>query len=917
MHKSRFFLWLAGVSVALGQQYSITTVAGGAPPSTPASATSVTVGQPNRVTVDSAGNVYFSSANAVFKLSGATVTLVAGNSRPGFAGDGGAATNAQMNTPAGLAVDKAGNLYICDSLNNRVRIVTTDGIIHTFAGNGYTGYVNAVGDGGPANQAQLNLPSGVAVDSGGNVYIADTGDNLVRKVAIDSTISTIAGIGYPGFAGDGSAATAASLNHPEDVAVDSSGNIYISDTLDAAIRKITSDGNINTIAGNGTIGYSGDGGPATSAGLIQPFGIAVDSSGNIYISEPPDGRIRKVDTKGIINTIAGNGALGFAGDGSAATSAELYLPNGVAVDSSGNVYIADTLNARVRKVSGANISTVAGNGGLSYSGDGGSAVKAQLNAPQGVAVDAAGNFYIADTNNNVVRKVATNGTISTIAGNGTPGSGNSQLNGPQGVAVDTSGNVYVADTQNARVLKISGGSVSTAAGNGTLGFGGDNGPAASAQLNTPIGVAVDKSGNLYIADFGNNRIRMVSPSGAITTLAGTSQGFGGDGGPASAARLSGPQGVAVDSAGNVYIADTLNNRLREVSGGIINTIAGNGIAGSTGDGGPAIQAELVNPGGITVDSAGNVYMSDLSLRIRKIYPNGPIFTVAGTGMAGYTGDGGLANVATLNGPIGLSADSKGNVYIADTINNAVRLVTSAGSSISVAAVTGAASNALGAIAPGEVLVLYGSGLGPANLVSNSFNSFGVLSNSLAGTTVYINGVPTPILYTSATQVSAIVPFATSGKTASIYVVYQGQVSPATSASIANSAPAIFTGDFSGKGQAAALNQNGQTVSVNGPGSPAPAGSYVSLYITGGGQTNPPGQDGAQNAVPLPQPISTVTVTIGGKSAPVQYAGGAPGAVQGVWQVNAQIPAGLTPGAVPVVVSVGGVSSQSGVTITVN
>ncbi len=913
MHKSGILLLLAGFSVMFGQQYSITTVAGGAPPTTPVAATSTTVGQPRRVAIDSAGNAYFSSGNSVFKLSGSTLILFAGNSRPGYSGDGGPATSAQLNTPAGLAVDSKGNVYIADSLNNRVRIVTPDGQINSFAGNGTVGYVNAVGDGGQASQAQLLLPSGVAADSSGNVFIADTGDNLIRKVDINGTISTFAGIGYPGFGGDTAAATAASLNHPEDVAVDSSGNVYIADTLDAAIRKVTTDGIINTIAGDASVGYSGDGGPATSAGLIEPFAVTVDSSGNVYLAEPPDGRIRKVDTKGIITTIAGNGNLGFGGDGSAATSAQLNLPTGVAVDSSGNIYIADSQNGRLRKVSGTTISTVAGNGGLSYSGDGGPASKAQLAAPQGVAVDSAGNFYIADTANNVVRKVASNGSISTIAGNGTAGSGNNQLNGPQDVVVDSSGNVYVADSNNSRVVKISGGSAGVYAGNGTPGFGGDGGAAGSAQLNTPVGLAVDSAGNLYIADFGNNRIRKVTAGGTISTIAGTTQGFSGDGGAAASAQLSGPQGVAVDGAGNVYIADTLNNRLRAVSGGTISTVAGTGVAGSNGDGGPAANAQMVNPGGVAVDGAGNIYVSDLSLRIRKIFPNGPIFTIAGAGPAGYTGDGGLGTSADLNGPNGLAVDSKGNVYIADTNNNAVRMLTAAGSGISVTAVTSAASNALGAVAPGEILVIYGSGMGPAQVVSNTFNSNGVMGTTVGGTTVYINGVPAPILYSSATQVSVIVPFATSGNSASIFAMYQNQVSNSASAGIAPAVPALFTADNSGKGQAAAINQD---FSYNSPAHPAPIGSFISLYLTGGGQTTPAGSDGAISPS-MAQAVLPVTVTIGGRPTVFNYAGAAPGAIAGLWQVNAQVPSGVAPGSVPVVVSVGGVSSQPGVTITVN
>ena len=352
-----------------------------------------------------------------------------------------------------------------------------------------------------------------------------------------------------------------------------------------------------------------------------------------------------------------------------------------------------------------------------------------------------------------------------------------------------------------------------------------------------------------------------------------------------------------------------------VSGGNIATLAGNGVSGATGDGGPAANASLVNPAGLVADRAGNLYISDLSLRVRKIYPNGPIFTIAGQSVSGYTGDGGPGTSATLNGPSGLAVDAKGNVYIADTGNNAVRKLQPLGTGISVAAVTNSANNALGAVAPGEVLVLYGSGLGPSQVAVNQFDSNGLIETSVGGTTVYVNGVAAPVLYASATQVSAIVPYATSGGTVSIYVVYNGQVSNSATAGVASTAPALFTADLSGKGQAAAINN--QDGSYNSASHPAPAGSYIQLYLTGGGQTLPGGQDGLQNSVPLPQAAAAVTVTIGGQPATVQYAGGAPGSVAGVWQINAQIPSGLKAGAVPVVVTVGGVPTQSGVTITVD
>jgi sugar lactone lactonase YvrE len=320
---------------------------------------------------------------------------------------------------------------------------------------------------------------------------------------------------------------------------------------------------IDTFAGNGTAGYSGDNGPATSAAL-NPAGIAVDAAGNLYIAD--SNRIRKI-SHGAITTVAGNGTYGFSGDNGPATSAQLFNPQGVAVDAAGNLYIADTFNNRIRKVSGGVITTVAGNGTSGINGDNIPATTAQLNWPYGVAVDGAGNLYIANTYNNRVCKVS-GGIITTLAGNGTHGYGGdngpataAQLSYPDGVAVDAAGNVYIADTDNDRIRKVSGGVIATVAGNGTEGFSGDKGPATAAQLGWPYSVAVDAAGNLFIADTYNNRIRKVS-GGAIATVGGDGTfGFGGDKGPATSAAVS-PAGIAVDSAGNLYAADTVNYRIR-------------------------------------------------------------------------------------------------------------------------------------------------------------------------------------------------------------------------------------------------------------------------------------------------------------------------------------------------------------------
>jgi trimeric autotransporter adhesin len=440
-------------------------------------------------------------------------------------------------------------------------------VIATVAGNGKEGFS---GDGGKAISAQLGFTTDIAVDSAGNLYIASLSHHRIRKVTPAGIITTIAGNGVPGCSGDGGKAMSAQLHSPDGVAVDLKGNIYIADLSNYRIRKVTPDGAIATVAGNG----ADDSGKATSARLRLPHGVTVDSAGNLYIADTGYNRIRKVTPAGVITIIAGDGLGGFYGDGGKAASAKLDCPDNVAVDSAGNLYIADTDNHRIRKItpSGA-IATVAGNGTIGFSGDGGQAASAQLNFPSGVAVDSAGSLYIADSWNHRIRKITPAGVITTIAGKGAFGySGDggqatsAQLNVPRGVAVDSIGNLYIADSWNHRIRKVTpAGAIVTVAGNGKEGFGGDGGQAASAQLNLPFGVALDVAGNLYIADYGNNRVRKVTPAGVISSFAGDGTGnYGGDGGKAASAHLSGPYGIAVDSAGNLYIADANNHRIRKV-----------------------------------------------------------------------------------------------------------------------------------------------------------------------------------------------------------------------------------------------------------------------------------------------------------------------------------------------------------------
>jgi len=348
--------------------------------------------------------------------------------------------------------------------------------------------------------------------------------------------------------------------------------------------------NIYTVAGKDTGSYSGDGGAAVLSGLYNPTGIALDASGNLFIADLENHRIRKVNASGIISTVAGSGVSGYSGDGGAATAAEFKNPAGVAVDASGNIYIADASNNRIRKVNTGNIiTTIAGNGfgtGTSfggYSGDGGPATAAELNFPTGVAVDDSGNLFIADYFNHRIRKVNTLGIISTVAGDsigaysgdGGPATA-AELHAPLGIAVDASGNIFITDNGNSRIRKVNSlGIISTVAGDGTPGYSGDGGVATAAELLYPFGLTVDASGNLFIADYYNNVIRQVDTSGIISTVAGNdTAGYSGDKGAATAAELFNPSGIAVDTWGNLFIADQKNNRIREVTKGsplIINT----------------------------------------------------------------------------------------------------------------------------------------------------------------------------------------------------------------------------------------------------------------------------------------------------------------------------------------------------------
>jgi sugar lactone lactonase YvrE len=704
----RIRVLVAGASLAFlpafckAQAYLIGTVAGGGLPPTPSPAVSASLNPNGNPALDATGNLYFTANNCVFKVdSMGELTRVAGASTlRGYSGDEGLATNAQLNGPSGVAVDAAGNLYIADSGNNRIRKVASGtGIITTFAGTGAAGYF---GDGGLASNARFYGVYGMALDSAGNLYIADYFNSAIRKVSAETgIITTVAGTGNAGYSGDGGPATRAQLNYPADVAVDGSGNLYIADFQNARVRKVTAaTGTITTVVGNGVTAYTGDHGPAADAELVAPLGVAADEAGNLFIADEANYRVREVAAAtGIITTVAGNGFPADSGDGGQATSAELFA-NGVAVDRSGDIYV---LGDRIRFVAAATgvITTVAGKGGPTYSGDGGPATSAQLalgtflGVGAGLAEDGSGNLYIADYSNNRVRKVdAETGIITTVAGNGNPGSlgdgglaTNAELLGPSGVAVDSSGNLYIADSSNNRIRKVTAttGIISTVAGTDNAGYFGDGELATSAELDYPQDVAVDGSGNLYIADYQNARIRKVTAAtGIISTVAGTgSTGYFGDGGLATKAELILPTGIALDGSANLFIADEATNTIREVAAatGIITTVAGNGTYGYSGDGGPAASALLANPSDVAVDGAGNLYIAEGDFRIRKIAAaTGFITTLFGNG------------AGTFINPIRVGLGHSGQVFFADTENDVVTLINDSGAPRSEVTSSNAASS---------------------------------------------------------------------------------------------------------------------------------------------------------------------------------------------------------------------------------
>lgn len=875
-----------------------------------------------------------------------TISTVAG---------GGLASNipaaaAQLSSPVSLAVDPSGNVYFGDKAVLYC-LDAKSGLVNRIAGDGTPGFS---GDDGLATSARISSASGIAFDPAGRLYLADAGNGRVRRIA-NGVITTVAGGGTD--SGNNIPATSAALS-PFALAFDSSGGMYVADPSGNRIFRIA-DGLLSNFAGNGALGSQGDGGPALFASLAAPIGLAIDAAGSLLITEMLGNRVQKIQN-GIITTVAGSGARGPLGDNGPATSAQFYYPVGLAISPSGNIYVADGYNSRVRRISNGAITTAVGTGMQGFAGDGGPPNLAQLAGPAALAFDRAGNLYIADQWNHRIRKVQ-DGIITTLIGTTDPLDSSAaavRLLGPRGLAVDADGDVYIAellagrirkvsngatsllpgisvgsldgtsnpsslssfianllvdshgdlyftDERSSQVLKWSHGVVTVIAGSGRAGFSGDGYAARNANLWPPLSLALDSAGNLYIGDGGNSRVRKIT-NGIITTVAGTGvQGFSGDGGPAVEARLSVPWGIAIDTSDNLYIADYGNGRVRKVAGGVMSTVAGSGAFihnGETRTTGPALSLSIY-PAAVAVDSRGDIFIVDAPF-IRKV-SNGVISTVAGQADGGLSGDDGPALQARLSNSFGqIVAHPSGKIYFSDYDNNRIRVLTPD---------TGPVIDAVtplfglpGAIQPGTWASIYG-------------HNFATGSGSL---NVTINGRTALVIAADFRQINLITPDDTFLGEASV-IVKTAAGSATTKVTLAPFAPAFcLLGD--GRNASGRIVPPNVTVpsfasldlptswSLLGPAetfsfatTPARPGDAIALYGSGFGPPAFLSPFGTLSPFP-------VAITIGGKRARVISTEPAPDGLTRLYIVVPELP----PGAHPLRAQIGGIFTPEGPVVTI-
>jgi uncharacterized protein (TIGR03437 family) len=988
---------------------------------------------------DAAGNAYFadSADNRIRKVdTSGNISTVAGTGVAGYDGENGKATGAAFDGPQGIALDTKGNLYIADYNNSVVRkVVLSTGITTTVAG--MYGKFRYSGDGGPATSAGMD-PYDVAVDAAGNLYISDFFNNRIRKVsASDQTISTIAGTGIPGDGGG--PATQAALNGPSGVSVDASGFVYFVDYYNNTVKKIDQVANkISVFAGTGDFGFGtpqfdGDGGLATKAFLAIPENTIVEANGNILIDCIVElWRVTVADGK--IHFVAGSDSLGFSGDGGLASTAKFAGMLQVAAAPNGDILIADVGNFRVRRIHNNVVNTLAGTTIL----DNIPATSAFLNLPDGLVPDGKGGLYVADQGDSRVRNISQSGNITNFAGTGIRGSNSGQLFFPTGMTMDVQGAVYIADTQNDRVMKmIPGGGLTVVAGGGGTGYTGDGGFAPHAKLNSPSGVAVDTAGNVYIADEGNAVVRMVDTNQTITTIAGTGvPGFSGDNNPAKSAKVA-THDLAV-FGGNLFLAESFTNRIRKIdlSTKIISTVVGIGTPGFTGDGGSPLSAQLDFPLSLAFDATGNMYIADEGNSVVRRVSGSTITTIAGNLQPHFNVESGTALGVSID-PTRVAVDGNGNIYITDEGNDRVRvlqpqtaakLAISAGDAFSgppgsvvkvAVKVTDASNVPVGgvlvnfAVTSGSATlqassattvgdgtaglqVTFGSDLGAvkisaasAGLTSVSFSltvtappvttpvpiinaggvtgaglsvpaiqalstggigtvkgqNFGVGAKFLQvgnsdlvngqvpvnfhGVCLEIAGVRAFIFGASDTQINFQTPTLPAGTSAGVRVIVGCDTNAAAQSAVVNvgiqsATPEFFYFTYNPDGHnpvAATDSLTGAIVvaSTLFPGAgftPAHQNEYVTVYATGFGATNPPvapGTFGAGGPV-----AATYSVTLNAKPLPaanVLYAGQTAGS-PGLFQLNILIPPDAPDGDLSLVLTIGNASSSPGAFITV-
>jgi uncharacterized protein (TIGR03437 family) len=996
--------------------YVINTLAGANPTGDNGPAKSALLEFPAAVAADKAGNIYIADGNlnGIRKVTtDGTITTISGI------------------YAAGLTVDSAGNIYAVDGFDAAYKIAPS-GALSLIAG----GTFGSSGDGGQATAAALNSPGGIALDAAGNIYIADTNNCKIRMVNSGGVIQTVVGTGFCGRSGDGVTGPLAQIAYPTSVVIDPAGNMYIGEY--GRIRKVAAGTQaVSTLSGLGTAVADGS---ATASAVGTTIGLALDSAGNLWIADGDNNRVREIVGLNI-KTIAGTATAGFTGDGGAASSAELNYPTGIVFDSKGNLYIADQLNDRIRLVSSlTTISTFAG--ANHYAGDNGPALSALLHLPLHSITDAAGNLYISDSANNRVRKVTTAGTITTIAGTGACAyTGDNALATaatlcvPEQLALDSANRLYIADSANSVIRRIeTNGNITTFAGTGAFADSGDTGLATAAGFLLPVGIAFDSSGNLYVSDEYANRVRVISADGKINQFAGTGvEGFAGDGGLAVSARLDTPGQLATNGT-DVYIADQYNYRVRKVSSKIIVTVAGASTCCTTG---AANNTFIGVPSGVAVDSAGDVYISEVQYdQVAKVTPDNKIAVIAGTGSEGLSGDGGLAAVAGISSPGGLSIDSFGDLYLADRYNNRIRklsldtpskIAASAGDQqtgapgaalpvpltvqvtfragvgvagvpVAFAVTTGSAtlsastaatsSTGLAGVAvtlgntAGPVTVtatltglppvqfhltaavavplptitaggivgaggsipavtqistdglatIFGSNFAPAGTsvpVQASDMVNGILPTTLGGVCVQVGGQPAYLTYVGATQINVQVPNVPASGTASVQVIANCGTSSALQSTPLTVATQAATPEFlfwvkNASGRNPVIAVNAVTYAYVGaagliPGLtfvPAKPGDYLTIYGVSFGPTNPAIAPGAASATVAPT-TNAPSVQLGSYtlSGAGIYAGISPGTA-GLYQLNIQIPAGLADGDYPLVLNLGSFSTPPGAFLTI-